>query len=65
MIKVDSKLNIRRVKALQRLEAQIKSGVKPLKLDGKTTNKTENLNEKDLKKIESQIATLKERIVKS
>lgn len=65
MIKVDSNVNKRRIRSLQRLEDQLKSGKKPMKVDGRTTDKKEDLTEKDIKRIEAQMTVLKDRIVKA
>ncbi len=50
---------LRQQKALARLEAQLKSGVKTKK---GTRNETEPLTEKDIKRIKSEIAKLKDNI---
>lgn len=52
----------RRESTLGRLQAQLKSGIKPLKEDGKDTGKTIKLTEKDIERIKKEITTLKERV---
>jgi len=46
--------------AKTRLEKQLKSRVKPLKINGKTTDKTTALTKKDIVRIKAEIATLKD-----
>ena len=53
------KQNERRRSALERLQSQLKSGVKPVK---GTVGKTENLTEKDVKRIQAEILVLKSKI---
>lgn len=52
----------RRQGALERLEAQLKSGKKPEKVKGKSTGKMVELGDNDLKRIKNEITTLKERV---
>jgi len=52
----------RQTGALERLEAQLKSGKKPLKVDGKTINEVIDLTEGDTKRIKSQIEILKKQV---
>lgn len=52
----------RRAGALARLESQQSSGVKPEKIDGKTTGKMVKFTEKDTKRIEREITILKKRV---
>ena len=52
----------RREGALARLEAQLKSGKKPEKVDGKETGKKVELTDKDKTRIQKEITTLKERV---
>lgn len=54
--------NERRKGALERLEAQVKSGKKPEKIKGKSTGKMVELGENDLKRINKEITILKERV---
>ncbi len=54
---------IRQAGALERLEAQLKSGKKPLKVDGHTINEIIDLTEGDVKRIKSQIEVLKKQVV--
>ncbi len=54
--------NARRAGALERLKAQLKSGVKPEKVDGKTTNNTVMLTTTDEHRINSLIDKLTQRI---
>ena len=49
----------RQSRALKRLEAQLKSGVKTKK---GTTNEKEPLTEKDVKRIKKEIAILKDKL---
>lgn len=51
---------VRQQKALARLEAQVKSGVKTKK---GTRNETEPLTEKDKKRISGEIAKLKNKVL--
>ena len=53
------KQNERRKSALGRLQSQLRSGIKTVK---GTTKETVNLTEKDVKRIESEIVKLKERV---
>lgn len=64
---MNTKKQERRKRTLTRLESQLSSGVKPMKekVLGKMktfTNKTVPLTEKDRKRIENEIQTLKTRI---
>lgn len=52
----------RQVSALERLEKQLQSGVKPEKLEGQGTSLNVPLSEKDVKRIKGEIQTLKSRI---
>ena len=52
----------RREGALARLEAQLKSGKKPEKNDGKETSKKVELTDKDKTRINKEITILKERV---
>lgn len=52
------KQNERRKSALGRLQSQLRSGVKTVK---GSVNQTESLTEKDVKRISSEMAKLKER----
>ena len=54
---------VRQTSALERLEAQLKSGKKPLKVDGHTTNQITDLTEGDVKRIKSQIEVLQKAVV--
>jgi len=53
----------RRQSALTRLEAQLKSGKKPEKVNKKSTGKMVELNDKDKTRISGEINVLKERVV--
>ena len=55
------KLKARKTRALVRLEAQLKSGVKPEKVNGKTTQKQIPLNDSDKKRLGKVVETLKSR----
>jgi HAMP domain-containing protein len=57
-----SKQRKRKISALERLKKQLKSGVKPKKVDGKTTNKNVELSESDVKRIENQINVLEKKV---
>ena len=57
--KRSSNLNTRRKSALDRLEKQLKSGVKPII---KQLGITEPLTDHDIKRIEKEILTLKTKI---
>jgi hypothetical protein len=48
-------IKMRRESAKQRLEAQLKRGTKPEKINGKTTNKMVGLTDADRKRIEKEI----------
>lgn len=52
----------RRRSVLTRLEAQLKSGRKPEKVDGKSTTNLIQLGEKDIKRITKEMETLKNRV---
>jgi|AntRauTorcE11897_2_1112592.scaffolds.fasta_scaffold128144_2 hypothetical protein len=52
----------RRESALARLQAQLKSGKKPQKVEGKDTGKKTELTENDSKRIQKEITVLKERV---
>jgi len=52
----------RRQGALARLEAQLKSGKKPQKVEGKDTGKKTELTENDTKRIQKEITLLKEKV---
>lgn len=54
------KARARRVNVISRLEAQVKSGMKPAKENGKMI--TVALEEKDLNRIGKELETLKKRI---
>lgn len=54
---------IRQQGALERLEAQLKTGKKPLKVDGHTTNQITDLTEGDVKRIKTQIEVLRKQVV--
>lgn len=49
----------RREATLARLESQLASGVKPEKVNGKTTQNKVKLSETDVKRINSEISKLK------
>jgi hypothetical protein len=49
--------------ALERLEAQLKSGKKPEKIKGKSTGKMVELGDKDKTRISSEIKVLKVKVV--
>jgi hypothetical protein len=51
-------IRIRRESAKQRLEAQLKRGTKPEKINGKTTTNMVALTDGDKKRIEREIETL-------
>lgn len=53
----------RRLTALEGLEKQLKSGKKPEKIKGKTTDNMVDLTDSDKKRIKEQITILKERTV--
>lgn len=55
-------LNTRRKSALDRLEKQLKSGVKPIKNQIGNHLGQVDLNEHDIKRIEKEILTLKTKI---
>lgn len=57
-----SKSILRRASVIKRLEAQLKSGVKPVKVDGRTRQETVELTETDVKRIRKEIETLNKRI---
>jgi len=52
-------MRVRRESAKKRLEAQLLSGKKPEKINGKTTSKLVALNESDRKRINEQIEKIK------
>lgn len=52
----------RRKRTLQRLEAQLKSGIKPLFVEGKQTTDVVSLYDTDIKRIENEIKVLKSKI---
>jgi len=52
----------RREDALARLQAQLKSGKKPQKVEGKDTGKKTEHTENDTKRIQKEITVLKERV---
>jgi len=54
----------RREATLTRLESQLSSGVKPEKVNNKTTQNTVNLTEVDIKRIQKEISTLKKSLGK-
>ena len=63
--KRSSNLNERRKSALKRLEQQLKTGLKPANVTTKVLGKTKiavKLEEKDIKRIESEIIILKSKI---
>lgn len=51
-------IRIRREGAKQRLEAQLKTGTKPEKINGKTTTNMVELSDDDKKRIKREIETL-------
>ena len=53
-----SQQRVRKISALERLEAQLKSKMKPQRVDGKTTTKKIPLSESDEKRIKAEIAVL-------
>jgi len=53
---------LRRNSALQLLEAQLETGSKPEKIDGKTFNKRIPLTENDTKRINKEIENLKKKL---
>jgi hypothetical protein len=53
---------LRRNSALEQLEAQLKTGLKPEKNDGKTTTKKIPLTDGDKKRINNQIEVLNKRV---
>ena len=54
---------IRQNSVIERLEAQLKSGKKPLKVDGQTTYQITDLTEGDTKRIKKEIEVLKKAVV--
>lgn len=58
-----SQQRVRKISALARLEAQLKSKVKPEKVDGKTTTKNISLTESDEKRIKAEIEKLTKAVV--
>lgn len=62
-MKLSNPKNRSRQSALNLLEKQLSSGVKPLKVDGKTTNETTPLTDGDKNRINKEIERLKSRIV--
>jgi hypothetical protein len=52
----------RQTGALERLQAQLKSGKKPLKVDGRTTDEITDLSEGDVKRIKKQIEVLEKAV---
>jgi hypothetical protein len=56
------KKTTRREGALKRLEAQLKTGKKPLKMDDVDTGKKIELTEKDSNRIKAEITTLKAKV---
>lgn len=58
---MNTKLNERRIRAKERLEAQLKKGKKVAKIDGVDT--TTQLTESDVKRIAKEIDILKAKIV--
>jgi hypothetical protein len=60
---MDSKTVERRNTVIHNLEKQLKSGKKPLKVEGKTHPKKEvELTEIDIKRISNELETLKSRV---
>lgn len=55
---------IRLKSALERLQEQLAKGVKPEKLDGKTTNNMVSLDERDKFRIKNEIVALNTHISK-
>ena len=53
-----SRQRIRKISALGRLEAQLKSKLKPERVDGKTTMKKIPLSDSDEKRIKAEIKVL-------
>ncbi len=53
---------MRTERSIKRLEEQLNSGVKPEKVDGKTTNNRIPLTDKDRTRIETEIANAKSNI---
>ena len=53
-----SRQRIRKISALGRLEAQLKSKLKPERVDGKTTMKNIPLTDSDEKRIKTEITKL-------
>ena len=53
---------VRRTSALKLLEAQLKSGVKPEKINGKTTTNMIPLTDIDRRRIDKNIEVLKSRL---
>ena len=51
-------IRIRRESAKQRLEAQLKTGTKPEKINGKTTNKMVALTPADIARINREIEAI-------
>jgi len=54
---------IRQNSVIERLETQLKSGKKPLKVDGQTTDQITDLTEGDTKRIKKEIEVLKKAVV--
>jgi hypothetical protein len=52
----------RQSSALNLLEAQLKTGTKPEKVEGRTTNKQISHNESDTKRIKKEIEVLKKKV---
>ena len=52
----------RQTSALNILEAQLKSGTKPEKIEGRTTNKQIPFNESDTKRIKKEIEILQKKV---
>lgn len=55
---MNSQKRVRKISALGRLEAQLKSKMKPQRVDGKTTMKKIPLTEADEKRIKNEIKVL-------
>ena len=53
----------RRKNALERLQTQLEQGVKPVKVNGRTTNETTSLLESDKIRIQKQIEKLSQKII--
>ncbi len=64
-MKLSNLKNRSRTSALRLLEKQLASGVKPLRVDGKTTKETTELTDKDKSRIQKEIEILKSRVVLS